>query len=191
MTGPLNQQRPADDDLKPRCRRLDRPATSVKSPITVRAKLPWNNIHPRYVRGGHSRAGPRREFQSPVRGRGLHRATNVKTPITVRARLACGRYAPLYERPLCPRRPSYTTGCEVGKACIVPCVSAPRPRPGWKLAGGFGCRHVWSAPRLQRVSFRDVQGGFGCRHVWSAPRLQRVSFRDVQGGFGCRHVSGL
>ena len=37
-----------------------------------------------------TRAGPRREFQSPIRGRGLRRATSVQTPIAVRAKLASG-----------------------------------------------------------------------------------------------------
>ena len=28
-------------------------------------------------------------------------------------------------------------------------------------------------------------------HIWSAPRLQRVNFRDVQDWVSCKHISGL
>ena len=28
-------------------------------------------------------------------------------------------------------------------------------------------------------------------HIWSAPRLQRVNFRDVQERVSCKHISGL
>ena len=28
-------------------------------------------------------------------------------------------------------------------------------------------------------------------HIWSAPRLQRVNFRDVQEWVSCKHISGL
>ena len=81
--------------------------------------------------GGLSRAGPRQEFQSPMRGRGSLRATSVNTPITVRAKLACGLYAPLPKRPHCPRRPSYTTCYEVEKTRLfLACPRSGRVRSG-------------------------------------------------------------
>ena len=79
------------------------------------------------------RAGPRREFQSPMRGRGLRRATSVQTPITVRAKLAFGRHAPLRERPLCPKQTPCTRYPRAhAAACCSLRVRAPAP-PGWKL----------------------------------------------------------
>ena len=81
------------------------------------------------------RAGPRREFQSPIRGRGLRRATSVQTPITVRAKLAFGRHAPLRERPLCPKQTPCTRFREPMQPRVVPCASARRRRRGGNLHG--------------------------------------------------------
>ena len=78
------------------------------------AQAPMEQHPPQYLSGGLSRAGPRQEFQSPMRVRELLRATSVTTPITVRSKLTCGLYAPLFKRPHCPRRPSYATCYEVG-----------------------------------------------------------------------------
>ena len=82
------------------------------------------------------RAGPRREFQSPIRGRGLRRATSVQTPIAVRAKLPAGRHAPLRGRPLCPRQTLYTILRPHAASCCSLRVRAPAP-PGWKLPGGW------------------------------------------------------
>ena len=79
------------------------------------------------------RAGPRREFQSPMRGRGLRRATSVQTPSTVRAKLAFGRHAPLRERPLCPKQTPCTRFRERMQPRVVPCASARRRRRGGNL----------------------------------------------------------
>ena len=81
------------------------------------------------------RAGPRREFQSPIRGRGLRRATSVQTPIAVRAKLASGRHAPLRRRPLCPRQTACTRFRERMQPRVVPCASARRRRRGGNLHG--------------------------------------------------------
>ena len=80
-----------------------------------------------------TRAGPRREFQSPIRGRGLRRATSVQTPIAVRAKLASGRHAPLRGRPLCPRQTPCTRLRERTQPRVVPCASVRRRRRGGNL----------------------------------------------------------
>ena len=92
-----------------------------------------------------TRAGPRREFQSPIRGRGLRRATSVQTPIAVRTKLPAGRHAPLRGRPLCPRQTPCTRFRERMQPRVVPCASARRRRRGgnsqeggprpWEAAG--------------------------------------------------------
>ena len=84
------------------------------------------------------RAGPRREFQSPIRGRGLRRATGVQTPIAVRAKLPAGRHAPLRGRPLCPRQTPCTRFHERMQPRVVPCASARRRRRGGNSQGGSG-----------------------------------------------------
>ena len=90
------------------------------------------------------RAGPRREFQSPIRGRGLRRATSVQTPIAVRAKLPAGRHAPLRGRPLCPRQTLYTILRPHAASCCSLRVRAPAP-PGWKLPWNNNPRKLPSA----------------------------------------------
>ena len=97
----------------------------VRFPLSV----PWNS-HGTTILGSYLpqaiRAGPRREFQSPIRGRGLRRATCVQTPIAVRAKLASGRHTPLRGRPLCPRQTPCTRFRERMQPRVVPCASARR-----------------------------------------------------------------
>ena len=124
------------------------------------------------------RAGPRREFQSPIRGRGLRRATSVQTPIAVRAKLASGRHAPLRRRPLCPRQTACTRFRERMQPRVVPCASARRRRRGGNL---HGTKLPWASAQQTRCenSWRLrwwISGGRGRSDV---PRRHRLPDRGL------------
>ena len=118
------------------------------------------------------RAGPRREFQSPIRGRGLRRATSVQTPIAVRAKLPAGRHAPLRGRPLCPRQTLYTIPRTHAASCCSLRVRAPAP-PGWKLPGG----HSTPTPRAALCARRSTEpiSVAICRSLHPPPVASRPS----------------
>ena len=136
------------------------------------------------------RAGPRREFQSPIRGRGLRRATSVQTPIAVRAKLPAGRHAPLRGRPLCPRQTLYTILRTHAASCCSLRVRAPAP-PGWKLPGGWRSREARAPPAAESsISGRSRRATHSPATGAGAPteHCRTVTIAKESGNAGRRRV---